>query len=166
MQPIDTYEVLATVPLFAEVLDERQLAGLAARCHLAAFPAGSILMAEGDFGTSMFVIAEGVVEVTVAGKRGEPHEVAELGPGEIVGEMSLMTGARRNATATALGDVVAAEITKVALEAILARAPDLIDSFGAVLVRRQAERDRVARDAAHGGIHDLVSQIRRFFGGA
>jgi CRP-like cAMP-binding protein len=79
--------------------------------------------------------------------------------------MSLLTGARRRATVVAENEVVALEITKVALEEILARAPDLIDGFGTVLSRRQAELNRVAVDVARHDKDDLIHQIRRFFGG-
>jgi CRP-like cAMP-binding protein len=161
----DASEVLTAIPLFGGVLNGDQIERLAAKCHLAVFPAGSMLMAEGDFGTSMFAIVEGSVSVTLADRRGDPHGVAALYAGDVVGEMSLLTGARRNATVTATTEVVALEITKFALEEILARAPDLIDSFGEVLARRQAELDRVAVDVARAGKDDIVGQIRRFFGG-
>jgi len=158
-------EVLTTIPLFAEVLDANQIDLLASRCHAAIYPAGSLLMTEGDYGTSMFAIVDGSVAVTLAGKRGDAYGVATLEGGDIVGEMSLLTGARRSATVTATSEVVAIEITKVALEEILARAPDLIDNFGGVLAKRRAELDRAAADAARIAKDDIVSQIRRFFGG-
>jgi CRP/FNR family transcriptional regulator, cyclic AMP receptor protein len=157
-------DILAAIPLFAEVLDADQIERLAARCHVAVFPAGALLMTEGDYGTSMFALVEGKVSVTLADKRGGAHGVADLSAGDFVGEMSLLTGARRSATVTARTEVVAVEITKVALEEVLARAPDLIDRFGLVLTRRRAELDQVAVDVAHADKDDLVSQIRRFFG--
>ena len=162
---VNAAEILAKIPLFADVLDADQIERLAAKCHTAVFPAGALLMTEGDFGSSMFALVEGSVSVTAAGELDDPHAVAELSPGDFVGEMSLLTGARRRATVEALTEVVAVEIPKVALEEVLARAPDLIDSFGAVLARRQAELDRAAADAAHAGPGHFISQIRRFFGG-
>lgn len=158
-------DVLAAIPLFAEVLDTDQIDRLAGKCDVAIFPAGSLLMTEGDYGTSMFALVEGSVAVTLAGKRGDEHGVATLTGGDIVGEMSLLTGARRSATVMATTEVVAIEITKVDIEELLARAPDLIDSFGAVLTRRRTELDRAALDAARAGKDDIVGQIRRFFGG-
>lgn len=162
---VNTSEVLAAIPLFAEVLDADQIDRLAAKCREVVFPPGAVLMTEGDFGTSMFALVEGEVSVTLTDKRGGAHGVADLSAGEFVGEMSLLTGARRSATVVARTEVVAIEITKVALEEILARAPDLIDRFGLVLAGRQAGLDRAAADVAHANKDDLVSQIRRFFGG-
>jgi CRP-like cAMP-binding protein len=157
-------EVLAAIPLFAEVLDADQLVRLAAKCHEAIFPVGAVLMTEGDFGTSMFALVEGEVSVALADKRGDPHGVAKLSAGDFVGEMSLLTGARRSATVVAETEVAAIEITKVALEEVLTRAPDLIDRFGLVLASRQAELDRAAADVAQANKDDLISQIKRFFG--
>lgn len=161
---VNTSEVLAAIPLFAKVLDANQIGRLAARCHEVVFPPTAVLMAEGDFGASMFALVEGEVSVTVADKRGDPHGVANLAAGDFVGEMSLLTGARRSATVTAETEVVAIEITKVALEEIMARAPDLIDQFGLVLAQRQVGLDRAAADVAQADKDDLVSQIKRFFG--
>jgi CRP-like cAMP-binding protein len=163
MDTVDTRAILSGVPLFAETLDSDQLDHLAARCEVAIFPAGSLLMAEGDFGAAMYAIVEGTVAVTLHDRRGEEHGVATLQAGDIVGEMSLMTGQRRNATVAAESEVVALEIRKVALEEIFARAPDLIDRFAPILAIRRAGLKRVADEAAEES-HDLVGQIRRFFG--
>ena len=161
MDTVDAERVLAGIPLFAETLDQSQLAALAHKSAPVIFPAGSILMTEGDFATSMFAIVEGTVSVAVADRDGGDRHVAELKRGDVVGEMSLMTGARRSATVTATTEVVALEVTKFSLEAILTRAPELIDRFGEILARRQAELDQLAAEAAPKD--DIVSQIRRFF---
>jgi hypothetical protein len=62
----DAGAVLSKIPLFSEVLDEAQIERLGAKCHFAVFSPGSMLMAEGDFGMSMFAIVEGRVSVSLA----------------------------------------------------------------------------------------------------
>lgn len=163
MSDVEAEDVLAAIPLFRYTLDRRQIAHLAAQCEFTVFPAGALLMAEGDFGDSMFAIVEGEVAVAIHDRRGDEHGVARLVAGDIVGEMSLMTGARRNATVEAKTNVTALEITKFALEGVLARAPELIDRFGEVLAKREAQLRRAAEEAEEG--HDLIGRIRRFFGG-
>src|SRR5262249_26865005 len=140
-----------------------QLAALAHKSGAVIFPAGSILMTEGDFATSMFAIVEGTVEVAVAGHSGGERHVADVSGGDIVGEMSLMTGARRSGTVTPQTEVVALEVTKFSLEAILARSPGLVDRFGEILARRQAELDQIAAADDAAPKEDIVGQIRRFF---
>ena len=163
MEDIDAHAVLTAIPLFAETLDARQLDHLAAQCEPAFFPAGTFLISEGDFGDSMFAIVSGEASVTLHDARGDEHGVASIRPGEIVGEMSLLTGMRRRATVMARTDVAALEITKPALEEMFARAPELIDRFGAVLADREAVLRQVAADAA--SQRDFAGRIRRFFGG-
>jgi CRP-like cAMP-binding protein len=156
--------VLGAIPLFSETLNERQLDQLAGQCRVAVFPAGALLMAEGDFAEAMFAIIDGEVSVTLHDRRGDEHGVATLKAGDIVGEMALLTGMRRQATVSARTDIIAVEITKATIEGMFARAPDLIDSFGTVLMARQAELDRITADA-DAEDEDIVTRIRRFFGG-
>ena len=162
MDGVDVRGVLAAIPLFAETLDQVELDHLAAESRVVVFPAGALVMAEGDFGASMFAIVEGSVAVTLHDRRGDERGVAELHGGEFFGEMSLLTGQRRSATVVASTDLTAIEITKVVLEELFARSPELIDRFGGVLAGRQAQLSRIAADVP-GHRADVISQIRRFF---
>jgi CRP-like cAMP-binding protein len=64
-----------------------------------AFAAGNPIFKEGDPGGVMYIVKEGTVEVRVAGRL-----VATVGPGSILGEMSLLDGASRSAHAVARTD--------------------------------------------------------------
>jgi CRP-like cAMP-binding protein len=169
---MDRSDALAAIPLFSGVLADSERQALVAGCEEVRFPPGQVLMTEGDFGSSMFVIEEGAVSVTASDIHGISRPVAKLGKGDIVGEMSLMTGARRNATVIALTAVGALEIPKPALESVLARRPDLVERFRPELARRQAELDRILAEAKARwhvfGLsgEELVSEMRRFFAGA
>ncbi|WP_018184041.1 cyclic nucleotide-binding domain-containing protein [Kaistia granuli] len=166
---MEARDVLGQTRLFADVLSAQQLDELAAKCKVYDVGPGRVLMAEGDFGTAMFIIIEGKVDVTVAGTRHPNREVAMLGRGGIFGEISLMTGARRAATVTTMERTRVVEITKVALEAVLRGSPELVDRFGAMLAKRRAELDQIADDEhAHRilGIRtdEIVGAMRRLFG--
>jgi CRP/FNR family cyclic AMP-dependent transcriptional regulator len=63
------------------------------------FSAGATIFREGDAGSVMYVVFDGQVSLTVKGK-----QVELLGPGAVLGEMSLIDSAPRSATATALTD--------------------------------------------------------------
>jgi CRP-like cAMP-binding protein len=95
--------------------------------------------------------------------------VAAIGAGQIVGEMSLLTGARRSATVTAVSDVTAIEIPKTALKPVLDSSPVLYEHFAVMLAKRQKELDRVY---GHGfwklfGLpaDELTLVMKSFFGG-
>ena len=160
---IDARQFLAGLTLFADALTPEQLKALAAGVHPAFFRSGTLLMSQGDLGGAMFAIVEGAVSVNFTDAHGRTQRVAELGPGEIVGEMSLFTGDRRTATVSALTNVSALEITKASLEKIFAQSPDLLDQFGAILAGRQAELNAVAGQGGGPAEKDFARRARKFF---
>ncbi len=144
MEPQD---ILKLTPFFGAVLDQSELDRLAGSLRIASFPRGTVLMRQGDPGSSMFVVVDGKASVTVHSRGGE-SAVATLGPGDIFGEMSLMTGARRSATVTAARQLTALEITKSALESLLDGNPDLIRRFAETVEQRHAELERINSSAS------------------
>lgn len=127
---------------FDAVLDAAAIDALHAASRRVVFPRGSVLIRQGEPGTSMFTIVSGKVAVSVHEPDGE-HKVAELGPDDYVGEMSLLTGEPRTATVTAKNKVVALETPKAALQPILAKAPHLARQFAEMVRDRQAELARL-----------------------
>jgi CRP-like cAMP-binding protein len=162
---MDALEFLSKVPLFAEALDSAQLKFLAKESRPAFFRAGTRLMNQGDFGGSMFVIVEGKVGVTFVDADAREQTVASLGPGEVVGEMSLFTGDRRTATVLAATNVDAIEITKWSLERVFAKSPGLIDKFAGVLARRQAELNAASGAHRKPSGESFAVQARKVFVG-
>jgi CRP-like cAMP-binding protein len=71
--------------LFADVLSSGQLNELARGCKLCFFARGSVLMHQGDFGSSMFGILNGQASVTFVDDRAYGNTVAVLSPGEVAG---------------------------------------------------------------------------------
>lgn len=93
--PLSRLDLLRQVPMFAD-LPADLLARVDALMIETTVDVGATLMRETDAGREAFIIAEGTAEVIVG------HElVAEIGPGEIVGEMSLLDNQPRSATVVA-----------------------------------------------------------------
>lgn len=92
-------DLLANVPLFAgcSAKDIQRIGRLVTEVKV---PAGKVLCREGDSGTEAFIIAEGEADIRLKGK-----SLATLGPGQVVGEMSLIDQAPRSATVTANDDM-------------------------------------------------------------
>jgi CRP/FNR family transcriptional regulator, cyclic AMP receptor protein len=119
------------------------------------FSTGEVLFEQGDVGAEMFVIQTGKVRVT---KRVGPSQrtLAVLGPGDFVGEMSILNNKPRSATATALEPTQTVVISAKTLESMVARNAeiafrlirklaarlDAVDSLVEVLMR-QDPRARV-----------------------
>jgi len=101
-------------------------------------PLGSIVVRQGDQGSSLFIIVEGVVSVKVQGKESsESVEVARLGAGNFFGEMALLTGEERTATVTAITDVFLFEITKDDIAGLIGKQPEVSDMITKILTQRQ-----------------------------
>lgn len=93
---------LARVELF-ENLDKKELRLLAKTCTERQFPAGAVLMQEGEAGAGLFILIEGKVHITQSAGQGQPpRDLATLGAGEVVGEMALLDDLPRSATVTAI----------------------------------------------------------------
>ncbi len=151
--------------LFCDVLDAAQTDMLIGHSRAHELPAGTVLMAQGGAPSSMFIILEGAASVTLRGADGSAQEAAVLATGNVVGEMSLMTGAPRSATVTALTRMRVLEITKDAIEAILHKSPELAERFSRVLAQRQHENeDLVQRASRRAAVEtDLLARMKTFF---
>ena len=136
---------LGGTKFFDQVLDAAAIDALHAASRRVTFPRGAVLMRQGEPGESMFTIVSGKVTVSVQERDGT-HKVAELGPDDYVGEMSLLTGEPRTATVTARSKVVALETPKAALRPILAEAPHLARQFADMVKERHAELAQLHAD--------------------
>jgi NTE family protein len=113
-EPVAGPADLSDVPLFDGLpVGSRRLLESAAR--LGDVPAGSWLLREGDPPGSAYVVRRGRLEVIVGGRL-----VRELGPGDVLGELALITGERRSASVRARRDSTVLEVPRAALEEVLA----------------------------------------------
>lgn len=157
-------EGLRHASLFAEVLNEEQILLLATRCIVSEFRKGATLMEQGAGASSMFIILEGAARITLTLPDALPQELAVLAAGDVVGEMSLMTGAPRSATVTALTRIRALEITKESIEELLQRSPELLQRFSELLALRQQEQSDLAnRRALKSTQLDMMARMKAFF---
>ncbi len=102
----DTAELLAGVPMLAG-LDRKHLEQLARDFTPRTFPAGSVVVREGDKqGIGFFVVEAGEGVVTIAGK-----QVAVVKRGDSFGEVALVSDRVRTATVTATTDLTCQVMT-------------------------------------------------------
>jgi len=146
------------------VLDEASRRRLAASAREQTFAAGEPIIRQGAPGSSMFVIEEGRVVVSVNDDTRTATHLAELGPGEFFGEMSLLTGEPRSATVTALVETCLLTIDKAIFRPCLEAEPRLAEALERFLVdRREAQATAISREPQPPQQHDLLRRIREFF---
>ncbi|MCU1273253.1 MAG: hypothetical protein JWO48_684 [Bryobacterales bacterium] len=121
-------DVLAQVPAFSFFSSARleQLATSMGERHDSP---GAKVVSDGDLGDLLYVIVDGSAEVSVAGFS-EPVPLAALGPGELFGELALLTPeSRRQATVTALTDLTSLTLAAPDFRRMLAESPELESAF-------------------------------------
>ena len=147
--PIDP-KVLRHASAF-QLLDDDELAELAAHVDEVSFPAGETIFRVGDPGGVMHAVLAGRVEVSILDRDGQRVVLHALGPGEIFGELSLFDGEPRSATVTAVEPTRTFLVDRDDLGRLFARRPQAAIDVLAVLGRRLRATDvllseRVARN--------------------
>jgi len=112
-----TTELLSQTRLFAGV-DAEGLSRIADRIRELDVPADRVIARQGEVGTGFFVIVSGAVRVIRDGE-----VVAELGPGDFFGELSVLDGLPRNAQVTSTQPTVCLALATWDFEAVVAEQP-------------------------------------------
>lgn len=119
------------------------------------FPAGSILIAQGDTAHEFYVVEEGVADVFVADADGAEHRVGSVHAGGTLGEMSLFTGQPATGTVRAATEVEVIVVGADEFERIAAEYPVVYRNLGAILSERLARTNRLAARHAPGHVVHL-----------
>lgn len=88
-------------------------------CELRDCAQGHSFLKEGGRGDSALFLLDGRAEVTKIGSSGGSHRLDEVGPGDVLGEVGLLTAHPRSATVTALEPVVWLELPRDRFQALL-----------------------------------------------
>lgn len=97
---------------------------------------GATLFREGDPADALYAVTHGRLAVLRRDDEGNDIVLAEIGPGETVGEMAMVTGEPRSATVVALRDTTLGRLAKPAFEALLERHPRAMLSLTRLMVTR------------------------------
>jgi CRP-like cAMP-binding protein len=107
----------ADIPIF-EGCSKRELRSIAKAAIIEQRAAGATLCAEGTEGAELYVILQGRCKVSRRGRK-----VADMGPGGVVGELSVLTRAERNATVVATTPLEVAILRRRAFFGLLEDSP-------------------------------------------
>ena len=127
---------LRNVPLFSSC-SNKELQTIARATDELTVPAGHVLTDQGQMGREAFIIVDGSATVKRNGKK-----VATLGPGSVVGELSLLDHGPRTATVTTDTDATVLVIEQRYFLGVLEDVPALARKLLASLAGRVREFDR------------------------
>ncbi len=132
-------------------LADAELEAIAAIVESQDLPAGRDLFREGDPGNGLYLVVAGEIDITKRGPRGE-RSLARLGPGGVLGEMSLVTADVRSATGRALMNTqvlrIPAQPFRVLLDAGSSAALKIAAVIAALLARRVATMNGLVLELA------------------
>lgn len=134
--------LLAGVPLF-ERLDEEERSLLAAQLEDVAFGPGELVFKRGDPGDAIFIVASGEVEIFVEDTTGQRIVFETAKQGDFFGELSLLDGDPRSASAVAIAQTSALRIDRDDLSLLFTRHPTAALDVLAVIGRRLREADKL-----------------------
>jgi CRP-like cAMP-binding protein len=110
-----------------------------------------VLIREGEIGTEAYLVERGRLDVRRRGATGDEVSIATLGPGDWVGEMSLLLDEARSATVVATSDAQLRRITRQSFARLLADDPERTQELLRQLAGRVREANaRMAPRASRG----------------
>jgi len=138
--------ILAETPLFGG-LSSAECDALAAffRSHL--YRKGAVIFSEGDPGTTLYLIQDGEVKLTILSPDGKEVILALLGSGGFFGELALLDGGMRSATAVARSPSKLLVLERVDLLRFLGSHPNAVAPLLAALSRRLRRTTDLTHDA-------------------
>ena len=140
-------ELLRSVPLFAD-LEEGELERFSQVAVPRSFPAGTRVFHEGDSSDACYIVSAGSFRVTREHSDGRAITLATLGPGEIFGELAMLDGDKRSASAESITDGTLLALPANDVRGLLGRNPEIALKLVAGLVRRlRAANMRLSRQS-------------------
>jgi CRP/FNR family transcriptional regulator, cyclic AMP receptor protein len=131
----DAVGLLKRVPLFSP-LENEMLADLAPHLRRRAFRKDTMIFHRDQAGDALYIIETGKVRVFLPIESGEEFSIDVLGPGDVFGEMALLDGQPRSASAIALEDTVVHVLGHTEFQRHLAASPQFASALLAMLSRR------------------------------
>jgi CRP/FNR family transcriptional regulator, cyclic AMP receptor protein len=114
---------------------------LFAKARPVSLKADQTLFMVGDEGDGCYRVEEGLLKASIAAPGGGERILAILGPGSVVGELSMIDGGPRSASVTALRDSKLSFVGRSAFEAFGQSRPDLYRHVATLLSRRLRDTD-------------------------
>lgn len=117
-----------------------------------------VLFLADERGDGFYRVDEGLLKVCIASASGAERILAILGPGSIVGDLSIIDGKPRSATVTALRECKLRFVSRAAFEAVAGKNPEIYKYLTVLLAERLRDTDRIV---AAGSFLPLKGRVAR-----
>jgi CRP-like cAMP-binding protein len=131
--------------MFSDVSPPR-LGPLAAKLTSRTFSQAEVIFHQGDPGGQLHIVADGLVRISMVSPDGRESDIALLETGDCFGEMSVLDGGLRSATAIAVAPTKTAVLSREAFLEFLRENAELAIQIMAILVRRLRATDEMVGD--------------------
>jgi CRP-like cAMP-binding protein len=140
-------ELLTKVPILAGLSNEDREA-LASAIARKRYRRGDIVMQKDEPGHALFIVERGTVRIYVPSSQGNDLILAVLGPGDFFGDLSLLDGRPRSASAAVGTDATLLTLERADFIALLTRRPAAAMAVLEAVAGRLRETDEMASDLA------------------
>src|SRR5437763_6316874 len=137
-----------------EILEQTQ-PGLIKSLEQRSVPAGAVVVTEGDRPDAMYLIESGVADVLMADRHGVAHAVNRVGPGGVVGDLSLITGLPATATVRAATALRVRTLSHGHFRRLAASHPELYQQLAVIATERLIRANRRSLTEHPGTVHLL-----------
>jgi CRP-like cAMP-binding protein len=154
-------ELLRSMDLFGE-LGEGELTRIARLLKEHKVSENEVIFNQGDPGDGLYIVLHGRVRIATTDSFGRERVLAFYGPGEFFGDMAVLTGAPRSATATASSDARLLQLRKDDFDVLVATNISVMRAMMQVMVERQAAMNtRLTQEvgATQGDVRGQVSVV-------
>src|SRR6266849_1375612 len=141
MTYLEPYKLIESSALFRN-LKPGETANILARLQLASYKRSTRVLERGVWNGQVDIIASGAVSVLLQEDPGNGARIAQLGPGECFGEMSLITGEPPSAMVRADEDITVWALPEADFLTLIKTCPTLLQNINAILSRRLARTNR------------------------
>ena len=166
----DRMDLLSNIALFKDFSGEL-LQAITESFHLRELKPEEVLFNQGDDGDSLFVLVEGLLEVS-SQVEGEKRHLSFLRPGSFLGEMALLTGEKRSADVTSSTESLVGELTKESIMSLATENPEVLNKMTAVVAKRRlknkemwATSTKSHDEAVQQEEKSLMARVMNFFFG-
>ena len=151
-------ELLKKVPLFAG-LNDATLAGLAQQLHRRTFKRGTIIFHKDQTGDALYVIESGRIRIFLPTESGEELTVEVAGSGDVFGELALLDGRPRSASAESLEDSAVYTINRSEFTQYVTATPQFAVALIELLSSRLRHVTEYAESLAFLDVHARLARV-------